>query len=97
MAQRSVVIASPVGLHARPAAAFAAAAAAAPLPVTIRKVAGGDPVPAGSILSVLTLGAAHGDEVVLEASGDGADDVLDALAGMLATDGTAHRATDGAA
>lgn len=98
MAQRSVVIASPVGLHARPAAAFAAAAAAAPLPVTIRKATGGDPVPAGSILSVLTLGAAHGDEVVLEASGDGADDVLDVLVTMLAADdGTARGATDGAA
>jgi len=97
LAQRSVVIASPVGLHARPAATFAAAAAAAPLPVTIRKAAGGDPVPAGSILSVLTLGAAHGDEVVIEATGDGADDVLDALADLLATDGTAPRATDGAA
>ena len=101
MAQRSVVIASPVGLHARPAAAFAAAAAAAAVPVTIRKVAGGDPVPAASILSVLTLGAACGDEVVLEASGDGADEVLDALAELLATDGTTHEATheatDGAA
>jgi phosphocarrier protein len=97
MAQRSVVIASPVGLHARPAAAFAAAAAAAPLPVTIRKAAGGDPVPAGSILSVLTLGAAHGDEVVLEATGDDADEVLDELAAMLAADGSAREATDGAA
>jgi phosphocarrier protein HPr len=87
MAQRSVVIASPVGLHARPAAAFASAASRAPVPVTIRKLSGGDPVPAASILSVLTLGAACGDEVVLEAAGDGAEEVLDALAEMLATDG----------
>jgi phosphocarrier protein HPr len=87
MAQRSVVIASPVGLHARPAAAFAAAASGAPLPVTIRKLAGGDPVPAGSILSVLTLNVACGDEVVLEADGEGAEDVLDALAELLASDG----------
>jgi phosphocarrier protein HPr len=87
MAQRSVVIASPVGLHARPAATFAAAASKAPLPVTIRKLAGGDPVPAGSILSLLTLGAAFGEEVVLEAVGEGAEEVLDALADLLASDG----------
>jgi len=83
--QRTVVIASKVGLHARPAALFTKAATAAGLPITLRK-AGGAPVPATSILSVLTLNAANGDEVVLEAEGDGAERALDQLAALLAED-----------
>ena len=85
MAQRTVVIASKVGLHARPAALFTKAASAAGLPVTIRK-GGGDPVPASSILSVLTLNAGFGDSVTIEAEGDRADGVLDELAELLARD-----------
>jgi phosphocarrier protein HPr len=85
MPQRRVVIASSVGLHARPAALFTKAAAGSGLTVTIRK-ADGDPVPAASILSVLTLNVAHGDLVVLEADGEGADAVLDDLVTLLETD-----------
>jgi phosphocarrier protein HPr len=85
VAERTVVIASTVGLHARPAALFCKAAAATGMPVTIRKP-GGEAVPAASILSVLTLGANHGDEVVLAADGDGADDALDELVALLARD-----------
>jgi phosphocarrier protein HPr len=85
MPERHVVIGSSVGLHARPAALFTQAAAKAPVPVTIAKV-GGAPVDARSILLVLTLGAGHGDEVVLRAEGEGADAALDSLAGLLAQD-----------
>ena len=85
MSERRVVIASAVGLHARPAALFTQAAAKAPMPVTIAK-AGHMPVDARSILFVLTLGAAHGDEVVLTAEGEGADEVLDHLAALLTQD-----------
>jgi phosphocarrier protein len=83
--QRTVVIASKVGLHARPAALFTKAATAAGLPVTIRK-GDGDPVPASSILSVLTLNVGCGDAVTIEAEGHGADVVLDELAALLAQD-----------
>jgi phosphocarrier protein len=82
MAERSVRIASPHGLHARPAALFVKAAARAGVPVTIAK-GGGDPVDAASMLSVLTLNAAQGDEVVLRAEGDGADAALDGLVALL--------------
>jgi phosphocarrier protein len=85
MSERRVVIASSVGLHARPAALFTQAATKTGLPVTIAK-AGGDPVDARSILLVLTLGVAHGDEVVLGAEGEGADEALDQLAALLAQD-----------
>jgi phosphocarrier protein len=79
MPERTAVVGSSVGLHARPAALFVQAAAAQPVKVTICK-AGGTPVDARSILSVLALDARGGDEVVLAAEGDGADAALDALA-----------------
>lgn len=82
MAERTVRIASTSGLHARPAALFSQAAAEQPVEVTIAKV-GGESVPAKSILMLLTLGVDHGDEVVLQAEGEGADEALDHLATML--------------
>jgi phosphocarrier protein HPr len=85
MATRTVVVGSASGLHARPAALFVAAAAAAPVPVTIR-TADKPPVPARSMLSVLALGARQGTEVTLEAEGDGADAALDTLADLLERD-----------
>ena len=85
MAERRVTVASKVGLHARPAALLAKAAADQPVPVTIRKN-GGEAVEASSVLGLMTLGAMHGDEVVLSADGDGADAALDAIAELIATD-----------
>jgi len=53
--------------------------------VTIRK-AGKSPVNAASVLSLMTLGAEYGDEVVLSAEGDGADAALGELGAMLERD-----------
>jgi phosphocarrier protein len=86
MPERRVVIGSKVGLHARPAAMFVQAAAKQSVKVTIAKSAGGDPVDARSILSVLALDARGGDEVVLAAEGDGADQALDELAALVSRD-----------
>ena len=85
MPERRVAVGSKVGLHARPAAMFVQAAAKQPVKVTIAKT-GGDPVDARSILSVLALDARGGDEVVLAAEGDGADQALDELAALVARD-----------
>ncbi len=41
---------------------------------------------ASSILMVMALGAGHGEEVTLEADGDGADEALDSLVALLARD-----------
>jgi phosphocarrier protein HPr len=81
-AERTAVVASEVGLHARPAAVFARAAKDTGLPVTIA-LDGGEPVDATSVLSVMTLGAGHGHRVTLRAGGDGADAALDRLAALL--------------
>jgi phosphocarrier protein HPr len=64
--QRIVRVGPEVGLHARPAAAFVAAATALPGPVRIGRDGTGL-VDGKSILSVLTLGAQHGEKLVLEA------------------------------
>ena len=85
MYERRTVIGSRVGLHARPAATFARAAAESGVAVTIAAGERG-PVPAASMLSVMTLGAEHGQEVVLAAEGPGAEEALDALAALLASD-----------
>jgi phosphocarrier protein HPr len=84
MSTRTVTVGSTVGLHARPAALFTQAVAAAGVPVTIARE-GGDPVNAASILAVLSLGVEHGDTVVLVTESD--DEVLlDSLEELLATD-----------
>lgn len=85
MSTRTVTVASKVGLHARPAAAFTRAAAGAGVPVTIA-VDGKEPVNAASMLSVMTLGVEYGQEVTLAADGAGADEALDALVELLAKD-----------
>ena len=85
MAQRTVTVASRVGLHARPASIFTQAVAASGLDGTIAK-AGDEPMDASSILMVMAMGVACGDEVVLEADGPEADRVLDELVTLLATD-----------
>ena len=85
MTERSVTIASKVGLHARPASMFVQAVAGAGVPVTIARP-GEEPVDAASILGVMALGAKCGEEVVLQADGDGADRVLDDLVVLFARD-----------
>lgn len=83
--ERHVIVANKEGLHARPAALFVKAAAEQPVKVTIRKV-DGEPVDADSILGLMTLGVAFGDEVVLTADdGDRTDAALQSLATLLET------------
>jgi phosphocarrier protein HPr len=84
MPQRTAVVASTSGLHARPASVFVAAAADLPVAVTVAK-GDGPAVDATSILMVMTLGAEHGAEVVLSAEGEGADESLDTLVRVVET------------
>ena len=84
MPTRRVIVGSKVGLHARPASLFVQAAGRQPVNVTIGKD-GGEPVNAKSILSVISLDARGGDEVILAAEGDGAEQALDELATVVST------------
>ena len=84
MPSEVVVIASSVGLHARPALLIKAAAAAG-VPVTIGRV-GETPVNAASMLSVLALGCKHGESVeITVADGPDSDSVLANLVSIVAT------------
>ena len=85
MPERTVTVASSVGLHARPASLFSQAAAQAGVPITLTSQSGRS-VNAASILGVLSLGVGHGDEVTLSADGEGADVALDSLVELLSKD-----------
>jgi phosphocarrier protein len=85
MPERTVTVASRVGLHARPAAVFVKKASELPVPVTLAKT-GGEPVSAKSMLQVMSLDVRHGDEVTVAAEGEGAAAAVDELAGLLESD-----------
>lgn len=85
MSERTVIVASGVGLHARPAALFTQAVAETGLAVTISNSTGRT-VNAASILGVLTLGVDHGDTITIAAEGEGAEAALDKLVELLETD-----------
>ncbi|CAG7572840.1 phosphocarrier protein FPr [Barrientosiimonas humi] len=76
---RTVEIVNPLGLHARPAAELARLVSSSAVPVTV-SVEGKSPVDLRSVMSVVRLGTRAGDQVTLEASGDGAEAVLDQVA-----------------
>ena len=86
MPSQIVVVGSKVGLHARPATILAKAAAGAGLAVTIGRP-GEKAVNAGSLLSILALGAKSGDSIeVTVADGDNADAVLPSIVQIISTD-----------
>ncbi len=85
MPERTVTVGSSVGLHARPASLFAQAASKVGVPVTLTSAAGKS-VNAASILGVLSLGIGSGEEVTLQADGDGAEQALETLAEFLSRD-----------
>ncbi|WP_309070073.1 HPr family phosphocarrier protein [Arthrobacter sp.] len=88
MIERKATVASRVGLHARPAAIFAEAAGELPVEVTIAMESSpaDEAMDASSILSLMSLGAEHGDVVVLRSEDDGAEEALDSLVRILETD-----------
>jgi phosphocarrier protein HPr len=83
--KRTVTVGSASGLHARPAKLFVEAATRQPVQVLI-SVDGKKPASARSLLSVLALGVEHGTEVTIEAEGAEAEQALEELAALLATD-----------
>jgi phosphocarrier protein len=85
MSERTVAVASSVGLHARPASLFSQAAAKTGVVITITSAAGKS-VNAASILGVLSLGIGPGETVTLSSDADGADAALDELVALLLID-----------
>jgi phosphocarrier protein HPr len=82
--ERTVTIRSKSGLHARPAATLVQKAKAFQSQITLSK--NDKTANAKSILSVLTLGAEQGDQVLLKVTGDDAETAIGELASLLEED-----------
>ena len=81
------VVASPVGLHARPAALFVKKVAASGHKVTVQPIVDGEPVGSAdgkSILSVLALGIKSGQLVRVTVEGEDIDVLVAELKEILA-------------
>lgn len=79
-----IVITAPTGLHARPAAAIAAAARK--FAADVRIVKGTHEANARSVVSIMTLEVGAGDTVVVVARGGDAAAAVSAVSALLATD-----------
>jgi phosphocarrier protein HPr len=82
--ERTVTVVPEDGLHARPAAKFVETASGYDADVRVAP-ADGDPVDAGSMLAVTSLGVKHGDDVRIIAKGADAEAALGALEELLST------------
>lgn len=83
MAEKKVVIENKTGLHARPAALFVQKASQFSSDLSITQ--GTKEVNAKSIMGVMSLGAGPGSEILIKASGEDAQQAVDALAELIAS------------
>lgn len=77
MYSRDAIIENEIGLHARPASMFATAAAK--FKAEIRVSTDSKKANGKSILSILTLGASHGDKITISAEGADEREAVSAL------------------
>jgi phosphocarrier protein HPr len=80
-AQKTVQISNRRGLHARASAKFVTLASGLPAQVEVEK--DGTRVVGTSIMGLMMLGAALGDEITIYATGDGAQAAVAALAELV--------------
>ena len=81
MAEREVTVVPEAGLHARPAAKFVKTAKGYSSDIVVIK--DGAEVNAKSSLRLMTLGAKHGDKVMIRAEGEDEEAAVDALVAIL--------------
>ncbi len=79
--QKTVLITNKRGLHARASAKFVTLASGQTCAVEVEK--DGSKVAGTSIMGLMMLGAAMGDHVTISAEGDGAEQALTALVGLV--------------
>jgi len=79
--ERTVTITNRRGLHARASAKFVTLASTQPAAVEVEK--DGSRVAGTSIMGLMMLGAAMGDNVIISARGDGAEDAVAALCALI--------------
>jgi phosphocarrier protein HPr len=81
-AQRTVVLTNPQGLHARPAHMFVKLAMK--FQSSVELIKDSERVDGKSILAILTLAASEGSTLSIEATGQDAEQALDALVELIA-------------
>ena len=79
--RREVLIENRRGLHARASAKFVSVAN--DLPATIEVEKEGNRVCGTSIMGLMMLGAAMGDSITIHVDGEGADDAMERLVGLV--------------
>jgi phosphocarrier protein len=79
--QRDVRIANQRGLHARASAKFVSMASQLPASIEVEK--DGHRVCGTSIMGLMMLGAAMGDEITIHVDGEGAESALEQLAELV--------------
>ena len=84
--KKEIIIRSPQGLHARPAALFVQTASKYSSEVTIQK--GKEKVNGKSIMGILTIGAQKNCKVIVTADGDDAQEVMQELEQLLTREET---------
>lgn len=83
MYSKQVVIKNRCGLHARPAADFVSRAGKFRAGITIQRVGEACGADGKSIIMLLALGLAQGEEVILSADGVDEKEAVETLAGIL--------------
>ncbi|WP_427968052.1 HPr family phosphocarrier protein [Altererythrobacter sp.] len=81
--RQSVTIVNKRGLHARASAKFVGAVSALPEGTQVRVAKDGTEAAGGSILGLMMLGAALGDEIELIVEGENAEGVLGELVALV--------------
>ncbi|MEP7221212.1 MAG: HPr family phosphocarrier protein [Novosphingobium sp.] len=83
MFQETVEIVNQRGLHARASAKFVNAVAKLPEGIEVVVSKDGSDANGGSILGLMMLGAAKGDKIEITTRGEGADQILMKLVGLV--------------
>ena len=81
--RKSITIVNKRGLHARASAKFVGAVSALPESVDVKVAKDGNEAAGGSILGLMMLGAAKGDDIELIVRGEGSDTVFAELCAMI--------------
>jgi phosphocarrier protein HPr len=85
MPERQVTIVNRLGMHARASAKFVMAASLFKSDIWIGKVKGESQVDGKSIMGIMMLAAAKGDQVWIRAEGEDAETALAELAALIGT------------
>lgn len=81
MYEQKVTLSNEIGLHARPASIFIRQAVKFPCDITVEKT--GRSYNAKSIMSVLSMSASKGDEIIIRADGQAEDEAVNTLVDLV--------------